>query len=105
MLRFTTFVAIAIAANTGPVLAAPVKDYFEGDGERFEYTTELRADGVIHFDGIVLGSRQQFVLDVAPTGHVTGSFGYTPVEYDVGKKLRDRVAANLAETPAFASAK
>lgn len=103
MLRFTTLAAVLIAA-AHPALAAPLKEYGEGDGERFEYTTELRANGIVHIAGVVLGSHQQFVLDVRPDGHVDGAFGDTPVEYSVGKKVRDTVVAQLDETRAVATA-
>jgi len=103
MLRFTTLAAVLIAA-AHPALAAPLKEYGEGDGERFEYTTELRANGIVHIAGTVLGSRQPFVLDVRPNGRVEGAFGNTPVEYNVGKSVRDRVAAQLDEGRALASA-
>jgi hypothetical protein len=71
---------------------------------RFEYTTELRANGVIHIAGTVIDSREPFVLDVTPKGHVDGAFGNTPVEYDVSQTTRDKVAAQLGEGPALASA-
>lgn len=103
MLRFTTLIAITIAAAQ-PAIAAPAKEYGQGDGERFEYTTELRANGIIHITGIVLGSHEQFVLDVTPKGHVDGVFGDNPVEYNVGKTIRDKVAAQFDEGRALASA-
>ena len=103
MLRIMTLVAITTAAAQ-PALAAPVKEYGQGDGERFEYTTELRANGNIHIAGIVLGSREHFVLDVTPKGHVDGLFGDTPVEYNVSKTIRDRVVADLDQGRALASA-
>ena len=93
MLRFTTLIAITIAAAQ-PAIAAPAKEYGQGDGERFEYTTELRANGNIHIAGVVLGSGQQFVLDVTPKGHVDGVFGDTPV-----RPLRASDTA-LVDTPA-----
>jgi hypothetical protein len=104
MLRITTLVAITIAAVAQPALAAPAKEYGQGEGERFEYTTELRANGVIHIAGVILGSREPFFLDVTPKGHVDGAFGNTPVEYNVSKMTRDKVAAQLGEGPALASA-
>ena len=100
MLRFTSLVALSIA-GAHPALAAPVK-YGAGEGERFEYTTELRENGVIHIAGVLLGSRERFVLDVRPNGRVAGSFGETAIEYTVGKRLRDSVAAQLGEKPALA---
>ena len=103
MLRFTTLVAIAIAVTPGSVLAAPATEHGESDGQKFEYTTELRANGVIHFDGVVLGSREEFALDVTPRGHVTGVFADSPVEFEVSKKLRDSVAAHLAGASTLAS--
>ena len=103
MLRLTTLFAITIAA-AHPAAAAPLKEYGKGDGERFEYTTELRANGVIHIAGIVLGSREPFVLDVTPKGHVDGAFGDTPVEYNVSKRIRDRAAAQVDDGRALASA-
>jgi hypothetical protein len=103
MLRITTLAVLTIAAAQ-PAFAAPVKEYGQGDGVRFEYTTELRANGVIHIAGVLLDSRESFVLDVTPKGHVDGAFGETPVEYNVGKTIRDRVAAQLGEGPALASA-
>jgi hypothetical protein len=104
MLRITTLVAITIAATAQPALAASAKEYGQGDGERFEYTSELRANGVIHIAGVVLGSHEQFFLDVTRDGHVDGVFGITPVEYNVSKTTRDKVAAQLGEGPALASA-
>jgi hypothetical protein len=103
MLRFTTLAAILIAA-AHPALAAPLTEYGEGEGERFEYTTELRADGIVHIAGVVVGSHQPFFLDVRPNGHVDGAFGNTSVEYNVGKKVRDTVVAQLDETHAVATA-
>ena len=103
MLRFTTLVVLAIAAAQ-PAIAAPAMEHGQSDGERFEYTSELRANGVIHIEGIVLGSRQPFVLDVTPKGHVNGAFGNTPVEYSVSKTIRDREAARLGEGQTLASA-
>ena len=103
MLRITTLLAITFVAAQ-PALAAPVKEYGQGDGVRFEYTTELRANGIIHIAGVVLGSHEPFVLDVTPKGHVDGAFGDTPVEYNVSKTVRDHVAAQLDEGRALASA-
>jgi hypothetical protein len=103
MLRFTTMIALTIA-TAAPAFAAPRTVYGEGEGQRFEYTTELRASGIIHIAGTVLGSGEAFVLDVRPNGHVDGAFGGTPVEYEVGKALRNQVAAQLGEGPALASA-
>jgi hypothetical protein len=103
MLRFTTLIAVGIAAAQ-PAVAAPATEYGQGDGQRFEYTTELRANGNIHIAGIVLGSREHFVLDVTPKGHVDGVFGDTPVEYNVSKTIRDRVVADLDQSRALASA-
>lgn len=103
MLRFTTLIAVSLAAT--PALAAPAMEYGEGDGARFEYTTELQANGYVHIAGVMLDSREPFVLDVSPTGHVDGSFGTVPVEYDVSKKVRDSVVADLDQGRAVASAK
>jgi hypothetical protein len=103
MLRLTTLLAITIAAAQ-PAVAAPAKEYGQGDGERFEYTTELRANGVIHIAGVLLGSREPFTLDVTPRGHVDGVFGNTPVEFNVSKTIRDRVVAQFDEGRALASA-
>jgi hypothetical protein len=103
MLRITTLAAIAIAAAQ-PAIAAPAKEYGEGDGERFEYTTELRDNGFIHIAGIMLGTREHFILDVSPNGHVDGAFGHTAVDYTVSKKVRDSVAAQLVVGPALADA-
>ena len=72
MLRFKTLIALSIAA-AHPALAATPTQYGEGEGERFEYTTELRANGFVHIAGVVLGSRQPFVLDVSPAGNVGAS--------------------------------
>jgi hypothetical protein len=101
MLRITTLVALTIAA--APAIAAPALEHGQGDGERFEYTSELRANGIIHIEGLVLGSREPFALDVTPKGRVDGVFGDTRVEYSVGKAIRDRAAARL-EDPIVASA-
>lgn len=103
MLRFTTLVAISIAAAQ-PAIAAPAMEHVEDDGQRFEYTTELRANGVIHIEGVVLGSRQPFELNVTPKGHVDGVFGNTSVEYDVSMAIRDRAAAQAGQDPTLASA-
>ena len=103
MLRFTTLAAIAIAAAQ-PALAAPRMEYGAGDGERFAYTTELRGNGVIHIAGFMLASGDRFVLDVRRNGQVEGHFGNSSVEYTVGKRVRDSVAEQLGEAPAFAQA-
>jgi hypothetical protein len=103
MLRFTTLIALTIAAAQ-PALAAAPMEYGEADGYRFAYTTELRANGIIHFSGVMVESGERFVLDVRPNGHVDGSFGSSPVEYDVAKPLRDRLAAQLGEGPTLAVA-
>jgi hypothetical protein len=103
MLRFKTLIAATIAAAQ-PALAATPTQYGEGEGERFEYTTELRANGFVHIAGVVLGSRQPFVLDVSPTGNVGGYFGDVPVEYHVSKKVRDAVVAQIDQGQAVASA-
>ena len=103
MLRFTTLIAVTIGAAQ-PALAATPTSYGEGDGERFEYTTELRANGFVHIAGVVLGSHQPFVLDVSPAGNVVGNFGNVPVEYHVSKKVRDAVVAQIDQGRAVASA-
>jgi len=103
MLRYKTLVALTIAVAT-PALAAAQTEYGEGDGQRFDYTTELQGNGVIHLAGVIRGSGEQFALDVDRNGHVVGRFGDSPVEYDVAKRLRDRVAANLGEGPEMAEA-
>ena len=77
---------------------------FGSEGERFEYTTELRANGFVHIAGVVLGSRQPFVLDVSPAGNVGGYFGDVPVEYHVSRKVRDAVIAQIDQGRAVASA-
>jgi hypothetical protein len=79
-------------------------EHGQSDGERFEYTSELRANGVIHMEGIVLGSREPFELDVTPKGHVDGAFGSTSVEFWVSKTIRDREAARLGEGQTLANA-
>jgi hypothetical protein len=103
MLRFTTLIAVSIVA-AHPALAATPKEYGEGEGERFEYSTELRANGFIHIAGVMLGSREPFALDVSPKGHVDGTFGNVPVDYRVSKAVRDAAAAQLGEGPALADA-
>jgi len=103
MLRFTTLAAIAIAMSQ-PAFAAPQMEYGDGDGERFAYTTELRGDGVIHIAGFMVASGDRFFLDVRPNGHVDGRFGSTPVDYTVGKRVRDEVAEQLGEGRAFVQA-
>ena len=104
MLRFTTLIAATFAAAT-PALAAPPMEYGEGDGQRFAYTTELRANGYIHIAGVILGSQEPFALDVSPKGQVDGKFGDVAVEYSVSKKIRDQVVAELDQGRAIASAK
>jgi len=104
MLRFTTLIGISFFAAAQPALAATPVEYGEGDGERFQYTTELRANGFVHIAGVVLGSREPFVLDVSPAGNVGGYFGDVAVEYHVSKKVRDAVVAQLDEGQAVASA-
>ena len=103
MLRFKTLIAVSIAA-AHPALAATPTQYGEGEGERFEYTTELRANGFVHIAGVVLGSRQPFVLDVSPAGNVGGYFGDVPVEYHVSRKVREAVIAQIDQGRAVASA-
>lgn len=103
MLRFTTLAAFLIAA-AHPALAAAPLEHGEGDGVRFDYTTVLKSNGFIHIAGVVLDSRQPFELDVAPNGHVDGTFGDTPVEYDVSKRVRDQVVSQLDEARAVAVA-
>jgi hypothetical protein len=101
MLRYASLIALSVAA-AHPAFAAPVKAYGEDDGERFEYMTELRSNGVIHITGVLFGSGKRFILDVRPNGRVAGSFGDTPVRYHVSKRLRDSVAAQLGEGQAVA---
>jgi hypothetical protein len=96
MLRLTTAVALSLAA-AHPAVAAPVKHSGDADGERFEYSSELRNDGVIRINGVMLGSLQRFRLDVLRSGHVRGRFGIWPVDYQVSKATRDSVAAQLGE--------
>lgn len=103
MLRYKTLIALTIAV-AAPVLAAPQVEHGEGDGQRFDFTTELQGNGVIHLAGVIRGSGEQFALNVDRNGHVVGQFGDSPVEYDVAKVLRDKVAANLGEGPAMAEA-
>ena len=103
MLRFTTLIAVSIAAAQ-PALAAAPMEYGEGDGVRFAYTTELRANGFIHIAGVMLDSKEPFAIDVSPKGHVDGNFGNVAVEYSVSKKVRDAVVAQLDEGRAVASA-
>lgn len=103
MLRFTTLIAVTVAAAT-PALAAPPKEYGESDGQKFEYTTELRANGFVRIAGVMLDSHEEFVLDVSPRGHVDGNFGNAAVEFQVSKKLRDAVVADLSKGRALASA-
>jgi hypothetical protein len=104
MLRFTTLIAVSLAVAT-PALAAPPMEYGESDGVRFGYTTELRANGFIHIAGVMLGSKEPFVLDVSPKGQVDGKFGDVAVEYSVSTKVRDAVVAQLDQGRAIASAK
>ena len=103
MLRYKTLIALTIAV-AAPALAAPQVEYGEGEGQRFDYTTELQGNGVIHMAGVIRGSGEQFALDVDKNGHVVGHFGDSPVEYDVAIKVRNQVAANLGEGPAMAEA-
>jgi hypothetical protein len=103
MLRFTTLIAVSLAAAQ-PAHAAPHMEYGEGDGERFAYSTELHSSGVIHISGVMLATGDRFALDVQPNGHVEGKFGSVPVEYDVGRRTRDQVAAQLGDAPAVATA-
>src|SRR6266536_3158443 len=101
MLRFTTLIAVSLAAAQ-PAHAAPHMEY--GEGDRFAYSTELRSSGVIHISGVMLATGDRFALDVRPNGHVDGRFGAVPVEYDVGRRMRDQVAAQLGDAPAVATA-
>jgi hypothetical protein len=96
MLRLTTAVALSLAA-ANPAVAAPVKHSGDADGERFEYSSELRNDGVIRINGVMLRSLQRFRLDVLRSGQVHGRFGMWPVDYQVSKATRDTVAAQLGE--------
>jgi hypothetical protein len=99
MLRLIIAIASAIAVSH-PALAEPVRYHGEGDGHSFEYSTELRDNGVIRFKGVMLDSREVFRLDVARSGWVHGRFGDWPVSYHIDKAARDRIAAELGETPA-----
>src|SRR2546423_15597812 len=99
MLRFKTLIAVSIAA-AHPALAATPTQYGEGEGERFEYTTELRANGFVHIAGVALGSRQPFVLDLSPAGNVGGYFRDAPVEYHVSREARDAGSPHVAQAPA-----
>ena len=103
MLRYKILVALAITVGA-PALAGPKTEIGESDGERFEYTAELQANGLIHFAGVMHGSGEQFDLDVARNGRVEGHFGDRAVDYFVAKKIRDKVAANLGEGPMVADA-
>ena len=103
MLRYQTLVALTIAV-AAPALAGPKVESGEFDGEKFEYTAELKANGLIHFAGVLRASGEAFSLDVRKNGHVEGHFGETPVQYDVAKTLRDKVAAELGEGPVVADA-
>ena len=49
-------------------------------------------------------SGEKFMLNVAKNGHVNGNFGDQAVEYDVSKRVRDKVAAQLGEGPTVAEA-
>ncbi len=77
MLRFTALIAIAAAHR---VVAAAPMEHGEADGERFEYSTLLQGNGVIHLAGVVLGSNEDFVLHITRNGHVEGSFGM-PIDF------------------------
>jgi hypothetical protein len=44
------------------------------------------------------------VLDVSKNGHVNGRFGEVPVEYNVSRRVRDTVAAQLGGGVAVADA-
>ena len=99
MLRLTITFASAILAAY-PTLSEPVRHYGEGDGRRFEYTSELRDNGFIRIKGKLLDNREPFRLDVAPDGWVHGRFGDWPVSYRVERAVRNRVAAELGEQPA-----
>lgn len=103
MLRHKILFALAIAV-AAQALAAPQKEYGEADGQRFEYTSQLQGNGIIHFAGVIQGSGERFALDVDPDGHVEGHFGDRAIEYDVGKSLRDRAAAELNRGVAVAEA-
>ena len=103
MLRYKTLFAVTIAFAT-PALAAPQLEHGEGEGQQFDYTSELQASGVIHLAGVVRGSGEKFALDVDRKGHGLGSFGDRSVEYHVARTLRDRVAARMGEGPAMAEA-
>jgi hypothetical protein len=96
MLRLTIAAALSLAAAHLAV-AAPAKHSGDADGERFEYSSELRNDGVIRINGVMLGSLQPFRLDVLRSGQVHGRFGMWPVDYKVSKAARDSMAAQLGE--------
>ena len=102
MLRIPTFVALTMAAAQ-PALAAPL-EYGQDGGQRFAYTSALRANGFIHIAGEMLGTHEPFVLNVAPDGHVGGNFGDVAVDYRVSKRVRDAAAAQLGEGRAVADA-
>jgi hypothetical protein len=104
MLRYRTLIALTLGVAT-PALAGPKTEYGEADGERFEYTVELRAKGLIHFAGVVLNSGERFDLDLRKDGHVEGHFGPSAVEFGVDKKVRDKVAAELGEGTIVADAR
>jgi hypothetical protein len=103
MLRYKTLIALTIAV-AGPALAETRSDHVEVDGQKLDYTTELRDNGEIHFAGVIRETGEPFVLDVKKDGHVAGYFGSAAVEYDVARKLRDKVAADLGEGPTVAQA-
>jgi hypothetical protein len=103
MLRYRILVALALTVGA-PAVADPKAGFGESDGERFEYTAELQANGMIHFAGAMRGSGDRFELDVARNGRVEGHFGDRAVDYFVAKEIRNKVAADLGEGPMVADA-
>lgn len=94
MLRIVTAALLALAvADTA--IAAPLPIYSgEVDGHRYSYTAKAVGHNVIRLTGVTdIG--QDFVLFVADNGQVTGTFGYSPVQFRVSRATRDQAAAAI----------
>ena len=83
---------------TAPVGAEPRHITGEKDGIRFDYTSKMKDDGQLVFQGTYLNTGEQFRLTVSRRGHVDGWVGIAPVHFEVSPELRDQAAAELSST-------